>query len=170
LWMWSSNRLVMEELRKEVRRNRSLILRVLSIISPSGGLLVTSVSERRENQMDILMYEVDTKLVPPGTDTVSQVIRVFVDGVEDVEQKSVIDLSPQTVPFEGPQGSTLRVEMRFKDDADNLPVDPSASVEFVAEDTIPVDLKTEFGDVRLVGEREEEPEPESDSVNSAESE
>lgn len=112
---------------------------------------VTPISERKENDMDILKYEATLPAVPAGTDVASQEFDVSVDGAAQVTQTLGADAT--TATFEVPQGSNVSLALRYVDDAGNKSADQTQ--EFVANDTIAPDAPGEFGAITLVSERTE---------------
>lgn len=110
------------------------------------------ISERRENDMDILIYEADLPAVPEGTDVQEQELTITVDGVARDPQN--IPLESAVATFEVPQDSEVSLSLVYVDDGGNR----SAAREqtFTAIDTIAPDAPGDFGEIRLTGERREE--------------
>lgn len=110
---------------------------------------VRLISERKENDMDLLTYEATLPTVPPGTDVASQTLSVVVDGTAQADQELASDAT--TATFEVPQGSNVSLSLVYKDDGGN--VSAPKTQDFVASDTIPPMAPGDFGAITLVSER-----------------
>lgn len=107
------------------------------------------VSERRQNDMDFLLYRATFPAVPPGTDVASQVFDVTVDGA--LKSSTPYSKDVTNAEFEVPQDSHVKLALRYIDDGGNA--SSPREQEFDAKDTIAPDAPGEFGEVTLIGER-----------------
>ncbi len=111
----------------------------------------TLISERTENNMDLLTYSAALPTVPAGTDVVSQLFDVSVDGAAQPQQSLGKDVV--SALFEVPQDSTVVVSLVYVDDAGNSSAAQTQS--FVAKDTIAPEAPGAFGEIKLVSEKVE---------------
>jgi hypothetical protein len=111
---------------------------------------VRLISERKENEMDLLLYEATLPTVPAGTDVASQVLSVSANGTAQPDQ--TLDKTATTAQFEVAQGSSVDLSLVYVDDGGNRSAPRTQS--FVANDTIPPEAPGEFGAVTLISERQ----------------
>lgn len=117
---------------------------------------ITLISERRENDMDILRYRANFPSVPANTDVTTQNFSVTVDGAPSAHLGGVQDglaKDVTTAEFEVPQGANVGVSLVYVDDAGNLST--ARTQEFVAADSIAPDAPGDLGAIDLIGERTE---------------
>lgn len=120
-----------------------------------GRLKLKLVSERRENEMDLLTYEATLPAVPEGTDVELQ--RLVVTWPDGQIGPTDLGIDVLTSTFEVPQGVEVTLNLRYVDDGGN---ESTPRVQtFVATDTIAPDAPGDFGEIRLVSERREDPAP-----------
>ncbi len=112
---------------------------------------ITLISERRENDMDLLTYEATLPAMPAGTDVVSQAFDVSVDGAARPTQTLGKDAT--TATFEVPQDTSVDLKLTYVDDAGNQSQPQTQT--FVAKDTIAPSAPGDFGAIKLVSERTE---------------
>jgi hypothetical protein len=145
-------------LEDEARRIADALEGILEILADAAPPLlpqpqpftVRLISERREGDMDLLTYEATLPTVPPATDVASQVFSVTANGTAQPEQ--TLDKTATAATFEVPQAASVDLALVYVDDGGNRSAPRTQS--FVANDTIAPDAPGEFGEVRLVSERQ----------------
>lgn len=101
--------------------------------------------------MSLLTYEATLPAIPGGTDIDEQSLVVTVDGT--ARDPQLLGQDATTATFEVPQGSSVDLSLKYIDDAGNESAPRTQS--FVAIDTIPPEAPGVFGEIRLIGERED---------------
>lgn len=143
-------------LEDEIRRLAIAIERFTALAFPPlprpEPFTIRLISERRENDMDILTYEADLPDVPEGTDVQTKELTVTVDGTAREPQSLPLDAAVAT--FEVPQDSSVTLSLVYVDDGGNRSA--ARDQTFTAADTIAPDAPGDFGEIRLTGERREE--------------
>lgn len=105
--------------------------------------------------MDLLTYEATLPAVPEGTDVELQ--RLVVTWPDGQIGPTDLGIDVLTSTFEVPQGVEVTLNLRYVDDGGN---ESTPRVQtFVATDTIAPDAPGDFGEIRLVSERREDPAP-----------
>lgn len=156
-------RIGLDQQRESEERLSRRLGRIESLLTPPAvpgepNPIVTwrLLGERKDINMWLLKYEADLPPVPDtdqNKDVVAQRVATEVDGVAFGESQDV-PVATKVVTFEVPKGKTVRLQSTLVDD-DGNPGDVSAfSQEFVAKDTIKPGAPGDFGEIRLLGERE----------------
>jgi hypothetical protein len=78
---------------------------------------VSAISERRIRDMDFITYRAVFPAVPTGTDVVSQLFDIAVDGNDRPTQ--TLDKDASSCDFEVPQDASISTRLVYVDDAGN---------------------------------------------------
>jgi len=156
LWIVTNADLLAElqrqtKLLRDILSEQQTIRRLLFLQTKPGPIKIRLIAERKRGNMDILQYEADLPVVPPGTDVESQELTITA-GAETEVQALAVDVLLAT--FEVPQDSTVVLSLVWIDDGGNRSA--AKTQDFVALDTISADAPGDFGEIRLVGERRTE--------------